>query len=159
MAAVLPDHDRDVTPLCEVHRAAILDHFMRLDANTRRARFGNAVSQEFVKRYAGRILQMQGAVYGVIITGELRALAELRELRDDPPIVAEAAFSVEPDWQGRGLGGRLMAHLVASARLRGITSLNMLCLSSNKRMQRIASKYARLMQFSSTEVVSSLDFH
>lgn len=159
MAAVLPHHDPEVTPLCAAHQPAISSHFLRLGANARRARFGNAVSAEFAERYAGRILRMDGAVYGVIIAGELRALAELRELRDKRPIIAEAAFSVEPDWQGQGLGTRLMTYIVASARSRGIKSLNMLCLSSNKRMQRIAARYTDLMRFSSTEIVSSLDFY
>lgn len=157
MAAVISAFDPEVTPLCNSDQAALSNHFLRLDAKARRARFGNAVNPEFVKRYAERILQMDGAVYGVVIAGEVRAVAELRELPDEWPITAEAAFSVEPDWQGKGLGNKLMAHIVASARNRGIKSLNMMCLRDNKRMQHLASKHQGLMAFTSNEVVSSLD--
>ncbi len=157
MPAVISAFDPEVTPLCNSDQAAISSHFLRLGAKARRARFGNAVSREFVKRYAERILQMDGAVYGVFVAGELRALAELRELPDERPMVAEAAFSVEPDWQGRGLGNTLMAHIVVSARNRGIKSLNMMCLRDNRRMRRLASKHQGLMEFTSNEVVTSLD--
>jgi acetyltransferase len=48
--------------------------------------------------------------------------------------VAEFALAVADDWQGRGLGRRLMAHLVADARRQGLQRLFGDVLAENRRM-------------------------
>lgn len=50
------------------------------------------------------------------------------------PTVAEFALAVADDWQGRGLGRRLVAHLVADARERGVRELFGDVLAENRRM-------------------------
>ncbi len=56
------------------------------------------------------------------------------------PGVAEVAFSVADDWQGRGLGGRLMEHLIAIARQQGLRQLVAEVLSENTPMLAVFRK-------------------
>ena len=52
----------------------------------------------------------------------------------DPPRSAELAFTVEEDYQGRGMGGMLMRHLAGIAREKGILTLEADVLASNQGM-------------------------
>jgi len=56
------------------------------------------------------------------------------------PGVAEVAFSVADDWQGRGLGGRLMEHLIAIARQQGLRQLVAEVLTENTPMLAVFRK-------------------
>ena len=79
------------------------DHLLRLDAESRRFRFGSAVSAEFVARYADRAFRSGAIIHGCFVDGVLRAAAELYPMGDVLPGEAEAAFSVESDFQNHGL--------------------------------------------------------
>lgn len=62
-------------------------------------------------------------------------IADARFVRDtEQPSTAEFALAVADDWQGRGLGRRLLAHLVADARRRGVRMLYGDVLAENRRM-------------------------
>lgn len=50
------------------------------------------------------------------------------------PAVAEFALAVADDWQGRGLGRRLLAHLIADAGRHGVQRLYGDVLAGNRRM-------------------------
>lgn len=50
------------------------------------------------------------------------------------PAAAEFALAVADDWQGRGLGRRLLAHLAADARRQGLARLFGDVLADNRRM-------------------------
>src|SRR5208337_918037 len=52
----------------------------------------------------------------------------------DPPRSAELAFTVEEDYQGRGMGGMLMRHLAGIAREKGILTLEADVLANNQGM-------------------------
>ena len=54
---------------------------------------------------------------------------------------AEAAFSVEPGFQERGIATELMGNIIRAARNRGVHLLFMNCLAENGKMQAIARKY------------------
>jgi GNAT superfamily N-acetyltransferase len=133
------------------------DHLLRLDADSRRFRFGSAVSDEFVTRYAGRAFRSGAIVHGCFVDGELRAAAELYPLGDVLPGEAEAAFSVEPAFQNHGLGTLLLERVILTARNRGIRTLCLNCLAQNRRMQQIARKFDAELSFDSDEVVASLN--
>ncbi len=49
---------------------------------------------------------------------------------------AEFALLIEDDWQGAGVGGRLLDELIALVRSRGVTTLIGYLLSDNQRMLR-----------------------
>ncbi len=132
--------------------AAFKDHLMRLDPQTRRNRFGMAASDEFVARYAETSFALDTLIHGVFVGGDLVAVGELRALgrsRTD----AEAAFSVETDWQGRGFGQRLMDRVLLAARNRRIERLYMNCLASNAQMQRLARRAGADLEYEGGDVV------
>jgi len=80
------------------------EHLLRLDPESRRMRFAHAVSDVFIEDYANRMHHMGSIVYGYFEGPHLRAAAELRKLSAVWGEEAEAAFSVEKDWQGKGIG-------------------------------------------------------
>lgn len=131
-------------------------HLLRLDAENRRMRFAHAVSDAFIKDYASRMLDMGSVVYGYFEGADLRAAAELRKLSDVWGEEAEAAFSVEKDWQDRGIGTELMGRVIRAARNRGVKRLYMSCLAENGRMQAIARKYDALLRFEHGDIIGEI---
>lgn len=138
-------------------QAQICDHFALLDQPARHMRFGGAVSEAFVQDYASRLLELGSAVYGAFPDNELRAVGELRGIMDGWPVTAEAAFSVQTDWQDKGLGEALMTRVIAAAQNRGVSSLNMVCLKENRRMQHLAAKHDAVLSILPTEVTAVLE--
>ena len=132
------------------------DHLLRLDADSRRFRFGSAVSAEFVERYASRAFRSGAIIHGCFVDGALRAAAELYPMGDVLPGEAEAAFSVEHDFQNYGLGTLLLERVILTARNRGIRTLYLNCLAQNRRMQQIARKFDADLTFDSDDVVAEL---
>lgn len=132
------------------------DHLLRLDAESRRFRFGSAVSAEFIERYAARAFRTGAIVHGYFVDGVLRGAAELYPMGDVLPGEAEAAFSVEREFQNHGLGTVLLERVILSARNRGIRTLCMNCLAQNRRMQQIARKFDADLSFDMDEVVAAL---
>src|SRR5690606_1290725 len=116
-------------------------HLLRLDPESRRMRFAHAVSNAFIADYASRMHHMGSIVYGYLHGTELRGAAELRKLGNVWGEEAEAAFSVEKDWQDRGIGTELMGRVIRAARNRGVARLYMSCLAENTKMQAIARKH------------------
>lgn len=136
--------------------ALLRDHLLRLDMESRRFRFGSAVSDEFIDRYASRAFRNGAIIQGYFVDGVLRAAAELYPLGDVLPGEAEAAFSVEHEYQNHGLGTLLVEQVILVARNRGVRSLCMNCLVHNRRMQQIARKYDADLSFDTDEVVAQL---
>lgn len=123
----------------------ICDHFLRLDALTRRARFLGAVNDNGVMRYAQNILRYDSIACGAFVCGQLRGLVELRGLFHSWPSKTEAAFSVETDWQSIGIGDALFEQMFAMAQNRGVRTIRMMCLKENSHMRQLAVKHnARL---------------
>lgn len=132
--------------------AAFRDHLMRLDPQTRRNRFGMAAGDDFVRRYAETSFALDTLIHGIFIGGDLVGVGELRSLgrsRSD----AEAAFSVETDWQSRGFGSKLMERVLLAARNRRIEKLYMNCLASNGQMQRLARRHGADLEYEGGDVV------
>jgi len=76
-----------------------------------------------------------GADETLIASGRAIASAGGREGR-----VAEVAFVVEEDFHGLGIAGRLLAHLAAIARGRGLVALEADVLAENKAMLAVFAK-------------------
>ncbi len=129
------------------------DHLIWLDRESRRTRFGMAVSDSFINEYASRIGEPNGLVYGLFVDGEMRGAAELRQIGDDSSADAEGAFSVEREHQNRGVGTQLLGRLIRAARNRGVGRLYMNCMAENHRMQRICRKFHAELHFDHGEVV------
>jgi GNAT superfamily N-acetyltransferase len=86
----------------------------------------------------------------------VRAVAELRKLGSGWGADAEAAFSVEPDWQEKGIATELMGRVIRSARNRGVRHLYLSCLAENTKMQAIARKHEAQLKFEYGEVVGEI---
>ena len=129
------------------------NHLLRLDRESRRLRFGMAVSDDFICDYASRICDMKGVAYGYFADGDMHAAAELRLIGDSWPADAEGAFSVEPAHQNQGLGTELLGRIIRAARNRGVSRLYMNCMAENHKMQRICRKFEAELHFDHGEVV------
>lgn len=132
------------------------DHLLRLDAESRRLRFGMCVGDNFIRRYAEQTSQFKSVIYGFFLGREMRATAELRMIGNSWHGEAEAAFSVEREYQDSGVGTELMGRIIVSSRNRGVNRLYMNCLAENRKMQRVARKYAAELYFDHGEVIGKL---
>lgn len=74
-------------------------------------------------------------------------IADARFVCDpEQPTTAEFALAVADDWQGRGLGRRLMAHLIEQARRQGVQRLFGDVLADNRRMLALMREFGARLQ-------------
>lgn len=138
--------------------AALGDHLLRLDREQRAFRFGRAVADEWVARYAASTDWARSAVLGCWIAGELRGVGEIKMLDESGPLLAaEAALSVERPFEGGGIGTDLFHRGLLIARNRGIARLFMLCLPENERVQRIIRKARPTLAFGRDQIECRID--
>jgi len=133
------------------------EHLLRLDPDSRRSRFGGAVADDFVRRYVELSIALEAVVHGFFIDGEMHGAAELRPLGLPFPRQAEAAISVEKDWQSHGVGSALLRHTLLTARNRGFRLLHMACLAENRRMQQLARKFDAELSFDFGSVIGEVE--
>jgi len=133
------------------------DHLLRLDAASRRNRFGGGVSDDFIRNYADLTISLEAVVHGFFIDGQIRGVAELRPLGTRPERQAEAAISVEQSWQSHGVGSALLRRTLLAARNRGYRHLHMACLADNRRMQQLARKFDAELLFDFGSVVGEVE--
>lgn len=126
---------------------AYRDHLLRLDSESRRSRFGGAVSEDFIRNYVDLARGLGSVLHGFFVDGVLRGVAELRPLGGAFSREAEAAFSIEKPWQSHGVGKALLERTLLSARNRRIKLLYMACLAENKIMQQLARKFDAELKF------------
>ncbi len=136
---------------------AYRDHLLRLDPDSRNTRFSGAVSDEVIARHAATAKDIGVVVYGFFVEGTLRGAAELRPLGTLFSHEAEAAFSIEQEWQSHGVGTVLLERTLLTARNRGIKLLRMDCLADNRRMQQLARKFEADLKFDFGGVVGEVD--
>ncbi|HZL29705.1 MAG TPA: GNAT family N-acetyltransferase [Pseudolabrys sp.] len=136
---------------------AYRDHLLRLDRDSRYTRFSGAVSDESIAKHAATAGDFGVVVHGFFVDGALRGAAELRPLVPLFKHEAEAAFSIEQDWQSHGVGSVLLERTLLSARNRGIKLLRMDCLAHNRRMQQLARKFEAEFTFDFGSVVGAVD--
>ncbi|NBN65017.1 GNAT family N-acetyltransferase [Microvirga tunisiensis] len=129
-------------------------HLLRLDPETKRSRFAMLVSDSFLEAYVETSFSLDTVIYGYFEDDVLRATAELRRVADD--VSAEAAFCVEVDWRGQGLGSALMELVLIAARAQGYRHIYMNCLATNRSMQALARKFSADLSFEHGDVVAHL---
>ena len=101
------------------------DHLLRLDTQSRRNRFSGGVSDQFIRDYVDLTTGLDTIVHGFFVRGTMRGAAELRPLGAGFPQEAEAAFSVEKDWQSAGVGSALLQATIEWARDHGLHKLSL----------------------------------
>lgn len=133
------------------------DHLLRLDPESRRNRFGGAVSEEFIRSHVALSNTLDAVIHGFYVDGLLRGAAEMRPLGSALAHQAEVAFSVETPWQSHGVGSVLLARTLLAARNRGFVHLHMICLADNRRMQQLARKFEAELSFEYGSVVGEVE--
>jgi GNAT superfamily N-acetyltransferase len=133
------------------------EHLLRLDKESRRNRFGGAVSDEFIENYTALSRGLDAVMHGYFADGVLRGVAELRPLGKDFAQEAEAAFSIERPWQSHGVGSALLERTLLAARNRGIKLLHMACLVNNERMIELARKFEAELKFDFGSVIGEVE--
>jgi GNAT superfamily N-acetyltransferase len=133
------------------------NHLLRLDPDSRHRRFGGGVSDAYIRNYVTPSMWLDAIVHGFFVNGTLRGAAELRPIDGRLSKQAEAAFSVEKDWQSHGVGSALLERTLLTARNRGVAHLHMACLSDNRRMQQLARKFDAELTFDFGSVVGEVE--
>ena len=118
-------------------RGALERHFLSLDAEDRRLRFGVPHSDQALRAYVGRIDFGGDALFAVLDESlEILAAAHLARCG----VHGELGLSVLPGHRTRGMGLALLQRAALRARNWGARGLLMHCLSENAAMMRLARK-------------------
>ena len=131
-------------------------HLLRLDGVTRIERFGRGVSAEWLIAYCNETDFLRGAVLGCWVNGTLRGVGELRRCDAGWSSAAEAALSLEPDFQNHGLGSLLARRLLLVARNRGVAKLHVLSQASNLRMLQILRRHGAAMHYAGDQIAAEV---
>ncbi|MES0825215.1 GNAT family N-acetyltransferase [Ruegeria sp. SCP11] len=134
----------------------IISHFNSLDSEALTSRFGASISTACIQSYLSGIFDNAALVFGAFPDSCLRGVGELRILPDNRAHVAEAAFTVETEWQDRGIGDALLSRIITAARNRGIREVHMLCLATNQKMRRLAAKHDAELSLLTGQVEATL---
>jgi RimJ/RimL family protein N-acetyltransferase len=139
-----------VRELDDSHRAAVLRHFLALEADDRHLRFGSPTSDSVIERYVANLNFSRDALFGVFNDVlELVGIAHLAYVpsANDGPHSAEFGVSVLHDDRHRGLGAALLARAAIHARNTHIDTLFVHCLAKNKAMMHLAQKLGMRVEF------------
>jgi GNAT superfamily N-acetyltransferase len=126
-----------VKRLSGADRPALAAHFIRLDDEDRRLRFGTARSDDSLREYVDSLDFDRDAVFGVF-DDEL-ALAAVAHVSVSPES-AELGVSVLPAARKRGIGTALFERANLFARTHYIRTMFTHCLTENRSMMRLARK-------------------
>lgn len=148
---------RDCIRQLEAPGDAFCEHLLRLDQPSLQARFGNFVAPAFLAGYASRVDAANTLLIGCYPDGELRGVAELRSFEPRWADECEAAFSVEPAWQGRGIGTALMARSASEAHRLGVERIHVICDELNQRMKRMVSRVGGKLLLVEGECFGTID--
>ena len=130
--------------------------FLRLDAPDRWMRFCGAVSTQMVASYSRNIDWSDTIILGCFSEGELRGIAELKILKNEPGTAAELAITVDHAFQDKGVGTLLVRRMLTIARNRFVGKIYMICAQENKKMQHVAGKMAAELVYRDGEVEASI---
>jgi GNAT superfamily N-acetyltransferase len=147
-------NDIHVRELSRLDRPATEAHFLALDADDRRLRFGIPIADSAVRAYVGGIDFDRDAGFG-IFNDDLSLLAVAHLARGARH--AELGVSVLPGHRGRGFGGALLHRAHLHARNWGERALFMHCLAENLAMMHLARKQGMAIGMDGSEAGAWLE--
>lgn len=125
-----------------VDMAAYHAHLLRLDRMSRWARFAAAVDDRAIDAHCLRLIATGAIVIGIFADNCLRGGAEI--IPHAHGRRADAAFSIDEAWRGRGCGRMLVANAIAEAKARGLDELIFDVLEGNEPMLRLIANHGGL---------------
>lgn len=144
---------RQAVPVRELHaghREEILQHFLQLDDEDRRLRFGTQTPDEVIRRYVEGLDFNKDAIFGIFdLNLKLIGMAHLAYLPQTKGKARSAEFgvSVLPEGRAQGLGTALLQRSAVHARNTRIEVLYVHCLSINKAMMHLAQKAGMTVEY------------
>lgn len=129
-------------------RYSLEQHFLSLDREDRRLRFGSAIGDDLVRDYARRIDFERDEVFAVT-ADDLRILGVVHVAFSEGS--AELGVSVVPEARGRGVGNALFERAVMHLRNRGTRTVYMHCLAENQAMMHLAHKHGMRIEYAGSE--------
>ena len=140
--AIRPDdRDRIATAFRHLDRESVYTRFFTYKSELTGAELGRIASIDFLRRVVLVVTTETGKDEIIIGSGSLAVIDTSDDVRS-----AEVAFTVEEDYQGFGIAGRLLAHLAGIARERHIRRLEADVLSNNKPMLAVFARSGLPMQ-------------
>ena len=139
-----------VRELDDSHRAALLRHFLTLEADDRHLRFGSPTSDSVIERYVENLDFSRDALFGIFNDAlDLVGIAHLAYVpsSNDSARSAEFGVSVLHNSRRRGLGAALLARASIHARNTHIDTLFVHCLAKNTAMMHLAQKLGMRVEF------------
>jgi RimJ/RimL family protein N-acetyltransferase len=140
--------------LRESDRSALEEHFLSLQGDDRRLRFGSNINDDGLREYVARLDFDRDGLFAVHDDEDIRLLAVIHvaSTRDS----AELGLSVLQGHRGQGLGSALFTRAVTYLRNRGTSEVFVHCLSENGAMMHLARKNGMRIMPAGTETDARL---
>jgi RimJ/RimL family protein N-acetyltransferase len=119
-------------------RDTLLQHFLSLDLEDRRLRFGTPAGDTVVREYVERLDFVHNGLFAVR-DAEGAIVAAVHVASGGK--AAELGLSVSAGHRGRGCGGALFARAVDFLRNRGTRKVFVHCLAENEAMRHLAARH------------------
>ncbi|QWC96917.1 GNAT family N-acetyltransferase [Polynucleobacter paneuropaeus] len=132
------------------HREAILEHFLQLEDEDRRLRFGTQTPNEVIEHYVGSLDFNKDAIFAVFDEDlKIIGLAHLAYLpkQEKQPRAAEFGVSVLESARHQGVGSALLERAAVHSRNTLVETLYVHCLANNASMMRLAQKAGMRVEF------------
>ena len=120
------------------------NHLLALDSNSRYLRFGYQIADEAIHKLCDRI-ESEPTKHQIFIIDDRNLNVLAAGHISIAGTETELAFSVLKPHQGQGMGSALMKRCIAWCQNRGIRHGNMVCLSSNTAVRKLASRHGVLV--------------
>lgn len=122
-----------------IYRTAIFEHFINLENEAKRLRFGYNITDAGIEKYVDRMTGNQDAenLVFVIFNDELKILA-LAHFVLTPDGTGELGISVLPEYRGQRLAHRLFSRIILASKVLGVKEIFVQCLAENAAMRHIA---------------------
>jgi GNAT superfamily N-acetyltransferase len=130
-------------------------HLLRLTPEDRRSRFQYPATDAQIAAHVAEFINGGGHVIGWFSDGVLRGAAEVMIFPDQT--TAEAAFEVEAEWRGIGVGVELVSRSLLWARNRGVRKLLIHTTRRNTAMLKAAKQSGAVFEFDLSDAEGVID--
>ena len=125
------------TLLTVAEHQLVIDHFLQLDPQDRRLRFGLVVSDQFIVQYVNMALaDTSSEMFVIFDQNYVAAVGHVAVTNNE----GELGVSVLPKYRGSGMASALFDRAVSFLCMHNVTAVYMHCLKENRVMQHIAQK-------------------